>query len=141
MPVQTRSNVKAENLQRDEQSAVQGLINLSLIHPDFMSPPVTPVDENRMHTPPPAPRRKHKRMFVDTSISKTTNVPPPPVLRRQTHHERDELNRVVNINKSQSILSDLRRSTQHLNALLDELEHEHYNFTKEGLDRVTSVLD
>jgi hypothetical protein len=139
MPVQTRSNVNAENLQRDEQSAVKGLINLSLIHPDRITPPITPVDKNGRYTPP-APRRRNKRMYVDTSTSNMTEVPPPPILRRQHYSERQTFNTLDNVN-TKSILSELKQSTNRLNVLLDKLEQEHYNLMMEGFDYVTYVLD
>jgi len=122
MPVETRSNAHAKNIQRDEQSAVKGLIKLSLIHPDRLTPPTSPVVKNVMHPPPPL--RRSKNMYIDTSISKMTEAPSPPVLRKQNYYGRYALNTLVDVN-TKSIISELKRSTQRFITLLDELEQEY----------------
>mgnify|MGYP006447848953 CR=1 FL=1 len=135
MPVATRAMLrnKQEIVSTDNDS------KLSLIHPDRITPPITPVDKNGRYTPP-APRRRNKRMYVDTSTSNMTEVPPPPILRRQHYSERQTFNTLDNVN-TKSILSELKQSTNRLNVLLDKLEQEHYNLMMEGFDYVTYVLD
>ena len=128
MPVQTRSKIKAETIRRDEQSAVDGLIQLTLIDTDNITPPTTPVDKNIVN-PPSLPKRC-RNMYVDTSVPEVVRSSSPPVL-----------NHVINTNNSQSVLSNLKHSTQRLVALIDEIEQEHYKLKMEELDYVTSVLE
>ena len=64
MPVKTRSRTREEERKTAEMAAKQ-LLKLSLMHPDYMSPPVTPVYTHI--SPPPAPRKKARKMFFGDS--------------------------------------------------------------------------
>ena len=96
MPVRTRSRTRAEE-RRIEEIAAKQLLELSLTHPDNITPPVTPMYINR--SPPPAPRKKPKKICFG---------PPSPITRYLIE-----------------MRIEMRRSTSKFIKMIDELEKEY----------------
>ena len=127
MPVTTRHAKKCAQQIRNERCAANALAELSLLHPDFITPPSSPRAQQRISRAPPAPRR---RVYIKNS-SPQTSIPSPPVLRRFSHSSanKDELaalpHKVTHVNLTIQEITEMRRSSERLISLLNEIETQY----------------
>ena len=126
MPVTTRSAKNRAQQIRNETCAANALVDLSLLHPDFITPPSSP-RSTKTFCAPPAPRR---RVYIKNS-SHEMSIPSPPVLRRFSHSSvnKDELealpHKVTHVNLTMREIVEMRRSSERLISLLNEIEMQY----------------
>jgi hypothetical protein len=127
MPVTTRSAKNRAQQIRNETYAANALVDLSLLHPDFITPPSSPRSTKTFRAPP-APRR---RVCIKNSSCEMSTIPSPPVLRRFSHSSvnKDELealpHKVTHVNLTMREIVEMRRSSERLISLLNEIETQY----------------